>query len=75
MIVYEVPYLSSASGNWEVSASNTLARRAFASRIDALRYALDAMHQAGEHGDGSIVMIEGVDGRWRPFDGAAKGLA
>jgi hypothetical protein len=74
MVIYDVPYQPVPDGNWTVKASDD-GQKAFPTRNDALRFAIDAALDAHRHGDDAAISIEGADGRWRLFDERAKGIA
>lgn len=72
MITFDIPY-SPANGRWAVQVSND-GHPEFKTRIDAIRFAVDAALKAQQHGDGSLITVEGVDGRRRAFDHEVKGV-
>lgn len=73
MITFDIPY-SSANGRWAVQVSND-GHPEFKTRIDAIRFAVDAALKAQQHGGVALITVEGVDGRRRAFDHEAKGVA
>ena len=73
MIIFDIPY-SPANGRWAVQAG-TDGHPEFKTRIDAIRFAVDAALKAQQHGDDALITIEGVDGQRRAFDHEIKGVA
>lgn len=74
MIIFDIPY-SPANGKWAVQMGTTHGHPEFKTRIDAIRFAVDAALKAQQHGDDALITVEGVDGRRRAFDHEAKGVA
>jgi len=73
MIIFDIPFAPLRHGGWSVGACNN-GRSKFKSRIDALRFAINAALEVQQQGDDALITIEGVDGRWRMFDHRARGL-
>jgi len=46
----------------------------FKSRVDALRFAIRAALKSEQDGATAFVAVEGIDGQWRMFDHAGKGI-
>ena len=46
----------------------------FKSRVDALRFAIRAALKSEQDGATAFVAVEGIDGHWRMFDHAGKGV-
>jgi hypothetical protein len=72
MIIFDIPY-SPANGRWAVQVG-TDGHPEFKTRIDAIRFAVDAALKAQQHGDDALITVEGVDGRRRAFDPEVKGV-
>jgi hypothetical protein len=73
MTIFNIPYEPLQQGGWSVDASNQVLWK-FRSRRDAIRFAVGAAVKAQQSGDESRIVIEGIDGRWRSFDHAVKGV-
>ncbi|WP_426690656.1 hypothetical protein [Rhodanobacter ginsengiterrae] len=73
MIIFDIPYAPLHHGEWCVGSSND-GHSEFTSRLDALRYAINAALKVQQQGSDARITIEGVDGQWRMFDHRAKGI-
>jgi len=74
MIFFDIPYSPAHKGAWSVDVSND-GHPEFKSRHDALRFAVNSALNAQHWGEATLITVEGIDGKWRMFDNAAKGVA
>jgi len=73
MITFRVSYAPVHPGVWSVDTGDHV-RPQFKSRVDALRFAIRAALKSEQDGATAFVAVEGIDGQWRMFDHAGKGI-
>jgi hypothetical protein len=73
MITFRVSYAPVQPGVWSVDTGGRVCPQ-FKSRVDALRFAIRAALKAEQGGANAFVAVEGIDGHWRMFDHAGKGI-
>jgi len=73
MVMLRISYAPVQPGIWAVDGGD-FNHLQFKSRVDALRFTIRAAMKAEQQGDSAFVVVEGVDGHWRMFDHAGKGI-
>ena len=73
MITFRVSYAPVHPGIWSVDIGDQGCSQ-FKSRVDALRFAIQAALKSEQDGATAFVAVEGIDGHWRMFDHAGKGV-
>jgi hypothetical protein len=71
--MYKLFYAPMFPGVWSVDAGQYGCPQ-FKNRVDALRFAIRAALTSVQDGQSALVAVEGIDGHWRMFDHAAKGV-
>jgi len=74
MFTLKIPYAPVHPGVWSVNADDRDFPQ-FKSRVDALRFAIREALKFEQDGRPALIAVEGVDGQWRMFDHAGKGVA
>jgi hypothetical protein len=73
MTAYRLSYAPVQPGLWAVDTGNDVCPQ-FKSRVDALRFAIAEALKSEQDGHHALIAIEGIDGQWRMFDHAGKGI-